>query len=80
MHLPCDVQHVVSWSSLLNGTQSSRQTHTDVLSWETYSGAENGLLALYNGNAMSVLRVQFHTVLLKKESFGLSSRHKLKHE
>lgn len=67
MHLPCDVQHVVYWSSLLNGTQSSRQTHTDVFSWETYRGAENGLLALYNANAMSVLGVQFHTVLSKKE-------------
>lgn len=32
--LPCDVQHVVSWSELLKNTHPDR--HTDVLFWEMY--------------------------------------------
>lgn len=68
MHLPCDVQHVVSWSSQLNNTQSSRQTHRC---------AQLGDLQR-RGDGLTGIAVQQCTVVLRclLAKFGLTPRFK----
>lgn len=60
MHLPCDVQHVVSWSSMLYNPQSSQQTHRCPKFGDVQRHGEwlAGIAAQqYNGTALSVGRV-----------------------
>lgn len=68
MHLPCDVQHVVSCSSLLNNTQSSQQTHRCAQLGDVQRHGEwfAGIaVQQYNDSAMYVGRVQFDTLKMK---------------